>query len=471
LAGGLGRTSRLAARVLTAVLLLATCCLAVEPGPPSSENSAEIVCRLPPIETVATPPGTVDAAAEALDQAWAAALAFDQSLEARRWDALAAEQHWLGARAERFPNADLDSSYRVRSARPAFSSRYWNLPLPTESLPYGQREAFAFRGIVELPLYTSGRIARGIDAAAADASAAALEVDKSRMDLRLAVAEEYVAVLYAQRDVELAQSTVRSLESHARDVRQLFDHERAPKNDLLAAEVALSNARQQAIQADNHLDVCRAAYNRRLGRPLANPVSIAELPPSDADMDLERLMARAAERRPESAILSARARAVESQADGALASRLPQVNLQGEYAFEENRYQATEGIAAVGVGVGWNVFDSGRRSHQATELRQRAESLRRDRADVESTIQLDVRRAWLDVQETKRRVEVARQSLEQAEENLRVARNRYMAGLSISTEVLDAETLRTQAHANHFSAIYGAALASLRLRHATGDLR
>ena len=31
-----------------------------------------------------------------------------------------------------------------------------------------------------------------------------------------------------------------------------------------------------------------------------------------------------------------------------------------------------------------------------------------------------------------------------------------MAGLCISTEVLDAETLRTQAHANHYDAIYGA---------------
>ena len=42
------------------------------------------------------------------------------------------------------------------------------------------------------------------------------------MDLKMGVAGVYVAVLRAERDVDLAETTVRSLESHTRDVYLRF---------------------------------------------------------------------------------------------------------------------------------------------------------------------------------------------------------------------------------------------------------
>lgn len=68
------------------------------------------------------------------------------------------------------------------------------------------------------------------------------------------------------------------------------------------------------------------------------------------------------------------------------------------------------------------------------------------------------------------RVEVARSAIAQAEENLRVVRDRYANGLSTHTEVLDAETLRANSEANHAAARYDAVLAGLRLKRAVGDL-
>jgi outer membrane protein len=81
-----------------------------------------------------------------------------------------------------------------------------------------------------------------------------------------------------------------------------------------------------------------------------------------------------------------------------------------------------------------------------------------------------VRRAWLDIQETRRRLDVTAEAIQRAEENLRVARTRYLAGMGISTEVLDAEALRTQTRQNRDNAAYDAVLAVLRLRHAMGEL-
>jgi len=130
-----------------------------------------------------------------------------------------------------------------------------------------------------------------------------------------------------------------------------------------------------------------------------------------------------------------------------------------------------EGIGAAGVGVTWNLFDGGRNRFEAKNLLEQAEALRCRREELESLIALDVRRAWLDVQETRRRLEATPEAIQQAEENLRVIRKRYSLGTATNTEVLNAETLRTQAYRNHDTAMYGAVMAVLRLRHATGELR
>ena len=412
----------------------------------------------------------VAAAEQTLEQAWTIARAVDQRLEARRWEVSSAGELLQSARAQRWPTVALEGSYVVRSDEPAFRFGFPGVPLPTNVFPYEQDESFAFRTKIDLPLYTSGRISYGIAAAEDDVSSAELEVKGSTNDLKLRVAEEYVDVLRAQRDVEVAESNVRSLESHARDAELLFQHEQVPRNDLLAAQVALSNARQRAIQAANRLDVSRAAYNRRLGRPLTSPVRIAELPLETVEGNVESLTAGALNRRPETARLVVQVRALQNQAVSLRARERPQFGLWGQYAFEENRFATPEGIASVGVGLTYDVFDGGRNRHQAAALSQRAEALMRLRADLESMIALEVRRTWLDIQETRRRLDVTSEAIQRAEENLRVARKRYLAGMGISTEVRDAEALRTQTLQNRDNAAYDAVLAVLRLRHALGEL-
>jgi outer membrane protein len=408
---------------------------------------------------------------ETLEQAWQIALEVSDQLGAARCRVSSAEQSLESARAQRWPLVAVEGSYTVRSAEPAFVFDSGGIPLPSNFARFEQRESAAFRTKVNLPLYTSGRIQHGIDAAAAEVASVGLESTELVNDLRLRVAEDYVAVLRAQRSVEVSQSNVQSLQAHAHEAEMLFRQGQVPFNDLLAAQVAFSDAEQRAIQAANQLDASRAAYNRRLRRPLAFPVRIAELPVESVQGDIENLTIRALRNRPELGRLTAQIQALQHQAISVLAGNLPQFNVHGAYDFEENRFRTPEGLAFVGVVASWNVFDGGRNRHERSSLQEQAESLVRIKRDLESMIALEVRRAWLDIHETRRRLEVTSQAIRQADENLRVARERYAVGAAISSEVLDAEALRTQTYRNHSNATYVAVLAVFRLKHAAGELK
>ena len=118
----------------------------------------------------------------------------------------------------------------------------------------------------------------------------------------------------------------------------------------------------------------------------------------------------------------------------------------------------------------WELFDGGLIRHQASQLSANAEALREIQEDTRERIALQVRVSWLSQQETNARMALVGKAVEQADETLLLARERYRSGLAPNSEVLDAETRRLQAYSNRDNAIYDRELARLQLQYASGQL-
>lgn len=409
----------------------------------------------------------VPAVAETLDQAWETALAADRRMRAAGHLTQSAEEALAAARGARLPRLSVDGGYTVLDNAPAIVVTV--PPFPPQEWPIGEDKAYSYRGTVSVPLYTGGRLTSGIEAARAGVQVARQDEARTVLDLKLQVVELYAAVLRARRGVEVAEKNVESLTAHTQDVANRFHQGQVAKNDLLAAQVALADARQRAIQAHSALDLAQASYNRQLGRALTEPVVLDELTPQPVNEELAALTARALQQRPELAGLGEQSTRLRQQAASERAASQPQVYLSGGYRYEENRYQLYEGVWSATVGVKWDLFDGGIARHQAGASHARAEAAAQERDELASIIALQVRKAQLDVGETRQRVEVTREALAQSDENLNVAKSRYRAGLTTNTVVLDAETQRTRSYTNYNHALYDAVLASQRLRYAVGD--
>lgn len=405
---------------------------------------------------------------EDLAEAWAVAIAADRRFSAVRHVTESARASVSAAEGARLPRLSLEGGYTALDNAP--TNRVTIPPLPTIEVPQTDDRYWSYQASVSLPLYTGGRISRGIDAARASLDAQNADESRALADLKLEVAGAYLDVLRAQRAREVAERMTDSLASHAADVQTRFAKGLVARNQLLAAQVALADARQRSIRAQNRLDLAQAAYNRLLGRPLTAPVGLAEPEPRAHQEDVETLAARALERRPELRRVGQQSQALRHQSAAERAATRPQVEFSLGYLYQENPYVVEEGITAARLGLRWDLYDGGVARQQAAATAERAAALAEERADVATRIGLQVREAWLDEQETEKRLPVAREAVDQAEEGLRVARARYREGLSTNTEVLDAETQRTVSYVNYYGAVYDAVLADLRVRHAVGEL-
>jgi len=408
------------------------------------------------------------ASAETLEQAWNSAIAANSRLDVARHLSNSAEETLSAAKGERLPGLSLQSSYIVLDAEPAAKL---NLPsLPVNQFSLAQDETLSYQAAVDMPLYTGGRLNRSIEAARAGIETRASEEARVVANLKLEVAAAYVGVLRAHRDVEVAQRNVTGLASHAVDVQRRFDKGFVGRNQLLAAQVALANARQSESRALNGVDLAQATYNRLLGRELTAEVTLDEIEVSASADDIENLTVRALSRRPELQALAAQGSALRHRSAAERAAAAPQVQLSMGQRYEENRYQVHERSHFAMIGLSWDLFDGGVARHRAASMVQQAAAVDAEREELRSIIRLQVRQAWLDERETGQRIVVTRAALSQADEGLRVVRSRYREGLGTNTEVLDAETQRTLSYSNYYSAVYDAAFASLRLRHALGEL-
>jgi len=408
---------------------------------------------------------------ETLHDAWALALANDRGLASVRSHAEASQLDAAAARAQRWPTLAVGGSYTWLDEAPAFDFAFTGLPLAPPPLFDGDDFAMG-AATLSVPLFTGGRISSGIAAAEARGRGAGAQALGAEQDLRLAVAEAYVGVLGARKALAVADSNVRTLESLAGDVGAMYERELVPKNELLAVQVALADARQNRLRAANAAEIAQASYNRRLGQPLDRPAVIEEVIPAPEALpdELATLIALALERRTELDALGEQARAYGQLAKVERSRVLPQVSVSGGYNYLENQFLDDDAFLMAGVGVQWALFDGGVSRKRAAALERSRRATEEQRADVESLVALQVRQAWLDLDETQRRVSVTGDAVDQAEENLRIARERYGAGLGTQTQLLEAETLRVRALTNRDNAALDAGLAGLRLARAVGSL-
>lgn len=440
-------------------------------------GAAVIACRaeavlLPPLAALGLLLAPPVGGAETLEQAWARAAVSDRQLAAAQLDTQSAEAQARAARGARWPSLTGGAAYTRLNASPEFD-------LATSFGAFRSDPLFRNNQVVSgnvqltVPLYAGGQISAGVEAAQQTAAGTRDSEQTAAADLKLEVAQAYVQVLRTRRALGAADSSVASLTAHVNDVQALLDRELVSRTDLLSARVALANAEQTRTRDANAVQLALGEYDRLLGEPLDRSPDLDEHLPVDAalaSLPLAELIHRALTTRGELKAMSAESEVLTAKARVETGKVLPQVALSGSYTHFDNDFLNRENFATVGVGVSWSLFDGGQARNRAAALHSASRAADRRLDELRSRIELQVRQAWLDVQEAQSRLRSSAEAVAQAQENVRTARELYGVSMGTNTQVLDAVALQDTAINNHDSATLDASLTLLALAHAIGAL-
>lgn len=326
------------------------------------------------------------------------------------------------------------------------------------------------------PVYTFGRIEKGIKLATLNESVNKYEYLKTEQEVIFNVKKAYFGILQAKHFVEVANQALTSVEDHLKVVKNLYNEGLVAKYDLLRAEVAHSEAKQLLITAKNSLSLAKAGFVTVLGEDF-NPeeVDVEEIEVEEDDIQnlkLEDLIEEGYRNRPEILQLSTSIKMAEEAIKLARTNTRPILALVGNYDYKKGDRTPIDWYDTwnITLALSFPFFDSGSTLAKVKQAKHQLNFTKNGLELLKQGIALEVRSAYFDLISAKEKIETARKNIETAEESLKIANERYKNGIGTQVEVTDARTSLTQARTSYYNAIYEYQISFAKLEKATGKI-
>lgn len=464
--------------------------LPADPAAVSTQSAGNAISPAAGAAAVPAPGGTLRLT---LGEALARAREASAHLAELRSLAASAGAGLTGARAERLPKIDASAGYTRQSDVPELRLTFPGLGSKTvfPNIPDNYRGHLGF----ELPLYTGGRIANAVTANAQQLTAANQDVQQGRADVGQETATAYWSLVTARDSERVLAESLADYDAHLKESRDRRDVGMAASNEVLAVQVQREQAELARLQAASLAAVANANLLRLLdlppdtriepveplaepgASPPAQPVSpalVAAPAPAAAEESPGALVAAAKATRPEIVALRSRIAASRASAAATRSALWPQANLSGGYDYAnpnlrilplEPRWKSSWSVGAV---VSLSLFDGGRTAAAAAQIDAQADALGHRLEDLERRVRLEVTQRLLELATARQAAGVAGANLDAARENVRVARDRYHAGVIPSSELLDAETALLRAGLDRTNALAQVRVALANLERAAG---
>ncbi len=329
---------------------------------------------------------------------------------------------------------------------------------------------FATTLSVTLPVYDRGQIRGGLTQAKLDHKATSQLEDRIRQQVIVDVVVSYVGVLLAQEELKVVNETLKTAKAHHNMVRSRFRSGLVVKSDLLRAEVRIAELEQERLQAESQVEVARAALNAAMGVNIDRSYHLVTTLERETEPpgSLGTWISRSLENRPDLQQMQFQEIMAEEAVKKAKAAHLPGLYLSGSYEINSEDLSETADNYTLGAVMRFNLFSGlglQAKVHEAMANLRHTQALARQ---LELGIRVETRQAFFMAQSAYQRIGVAQASVAQAEEGLRIVRNRYESGLFTIVNLLDAEVALQHARTNYFLSLHDFEVAMAQLNLAAG---
>jgi len=371
------------------------------------------------------------------------------------------------------------------------------LVTPIGSFSFGDARTSAATVRLSQPLLVPSRQLYGLPAARAEARAADLLARRARPEAATGAAKAWLDVVATDAVAAATRSYLDSLDARLEQIEVRVAEGRVLSADALKVRLARDDAERDLATLAAHRRVATLALGRAIGldspaepagpgtsgsseasHPNGSAVGLARaldgpdralgdsvhdsLESSSLDRDntpdtdpvTAEAIARALDHRDDLAAAAERVRAIELRRRAVRAEGLPRLDAEAVWTWSDGSpYQDDQWLEAA-VRVTWNPFAAGTRAPRAAALAAERSAREADLAEARRGVAVEVSAALADLSSAREALAVSRTGVLQAEETLRIERERYRAGRVTVNDLLEAEAaLREQTTRRELAAL------------------
>src|SRR5580700_4759376 len=389
-------------------------------------------------------------------------LSGDQTITARgeRWKELSNLLPNLSARVQ-------ENVQTLSLTAFGFNSSVFHLPVPRVIGPFNYFDA---RLSLSQSLFNFQDLEK--ERAASESLKSAQYTFKDARELVvLAVGNGYLMAIAAAARIETAEAQVTNAQALYNKAVDQQTAGLSPAIDTLRAHVELQTRQQQLIAARDDFARQKLSLGRVIGLASGQEFVLTEklpyqtMTPLPVDVYLQRAYAS----RSDYQAAAAQVRAAELSRRGATAGHYPSLDIGANFGDIGVNPGQSNGTWQVDGGLTIPIFAGGKTHSDVLEAEAQLRQARSQLNDLRGRIDYEVRASLLDLNSAAEQVEVARSSVDLAEQALTQSRDRFTAGVTDNLEVVQAQESVASAHESYIQSLYAHNLAKIELARAIGN--
>jgi outer membrane protein TolC len=327
------------------------------------------------------------------------------------------------------------------------------------------------------PVFTGFRLKSSSEMAEYQLKASEVEFTKDELETAFAVRNAYWSLFKAQEMKKVVDEIVEQMKAHLKDASNLLVQGMLTNNDVLKLQVQLSDVQLKQLEATNGAQLAQVNLNNTLGVHLITAVEVKSVPQylAKTDDELAPLLNKAFEKRGELKAADYRAKAGESGVTMAKSRWYPEVSLYGNYYYNRPNQRvfptkdAFKDTWDAGVMVSMDVWNWLATSHQTDQAEAGLAQSLDAFGILKDGITLEVTQNFLNYNQMKQKIIITKLTVEQAAENQRITSEKFKNGVTLSSDLIDAEVALLSAKTNYTSALVDLELAKAKLDKSIGE--
>ena len=323
-----------------------------------------------------------------------------------------------------------------------------------------------------MPVFAGGRIYSANQLAKEGVEVSKIYLEQSRQEVELTAEQYYWQVAVIEEKLNTLKSVGEMLGSLRSDVKGAVDAGVTLRNDLLQVELKQNDIASTRLDLENNLSVCKMLLAQYIGADCGDKLEINANVGFDSvpqfPFELKRDHLQSLALTPEYRLLEKNVEVNELKHRQSIGENLPTVSIGGGYIYHNLlRNDHTSGIVFASVAVPISGWWSG--SYKMKKQKLELKNAENERDDKSELLLIKMQKAWNDLENSYKQLDIARRSIEQSQENLRLNKNYYSAGTITMSDLLNAVYLAQQSRDKYVDAYSAFRIKELEYRHATAQ--
>ena len=302
------------------------------------------------------------------------------------------------------------------------------------------------------PVFAGGQIVNGNKLAKVGVGVSQLQRNLTENEVRLNAEQYYWQMVMLKEKLVTLGQVDKQLVRMEHDAQAAVDAGMRNRNDLLQVQLRKNEMRASRINVENALQTVSDLLAQVMGHA-GEPVEVVS-PSSGCDDPMAYYQS------PETAIVNTNEyQLLEKQIEAgrlqykmSVGKNLPTVAVGGGYVYNNVMDKSQSNLVGMlTVSVPISSWWGG--SHDMKRQKLQVANAENEKRDKSELLMVKMRKAWNDLNDAYKQVTIARESITQSEENLRLNTDYYEAGTVAISDLLDAQTLYQQSRDKYVESV------------------